>query len=180
VNEVEYAFFDDDLMWSSIVSEVEPEPETRRWTFHKASFYEIGILPDGSIFDPNGYGAALVREAVTAPPPAAKPPRKREYVKAWPPVELAKLRSLAKTHTLTEAAKEMGRTVRSVTGAAANNRISFEKPLTWTLEKVERLRELAPTHTVKEAAVELGMSFYATQTAARKHKVSFTKKGDVA
>ena len=179
---VEYAYYDHDAdVWSSIVVglalALAPEPVIRKWAFCKGKLYEnIGALPDGSLFNPNGYDEALVREALATPQRKRKPraagPRQ---VQLWTKAEIAKLRELAPTHTQAEAAKAMGR--KSINGAASYFRITFAKPLTWTPEKVDQLRELAPTHTVSEAAIAIGMSFDSVQSSCRKHKVSFRKVG---
>jgi hypothetical protein len=187
---VDYAFLEDAHdIWSSIVNrfdlpgrapEPEPElvPERRKWIF-KRKLYEIGLLSNGSIYDPRGYGEALVREALDAPPPDAPPPVTRDAYKGWPKAELDKLRSMATTHSLSETAKAMGRTVASVTRAASAHRISFAKPPIWTPERLDRLRSMATTHTIQEAARILGIGFQTTQGACKRHRISF-KKGVAA
>jgi hypothetical protein len=154
-------------------------PKSSAGHFVKVKLYEnIGTLPDGSIFNPNGYDDALVREALVTPALKRKPrvagPRERHV--PWSKADIAKLRSLAKTHTVSDAAKVMGRKPSSISAAAHNFLIAFVK-LTWTPEMIERLRGMASTHTVSEAALALDMSFWAVQSACKKHKVSFKKGG---
>ena len=69
------------IIWESIVGSLsipgrtpDLEPNIRPWTFCKGKLYEnIGALPDGSLFNPNGYPDALVREALAAPQRKRKP-----------------------------------------------------------------------------------------------------------
>jgi hypothetical protein len=180
-SELEYA-----NVWESIVGSLsipgrvpEPEPEIKRWTFCKGKLYEnIGTLPDGSLFNPNGYDDALVREVLAAPEPVAKTRGKRGQFKTWSKADIEKLRLLAKTHTQTEAAKVTGRSASSINGAAHQFRITFKKPQKWTPAKLDELRSMARTHMVAEAAVAMGMSFHSIQSACRRHKVSFKKGGE--
>lgn len=100
--------------------------------------------------------------------------------KKWTDENIAKLKELAKTKSISELARRFHTTNRAITTIASKNNIKLQsRNVVWTEKEIQTLRELATTMDLSELALAMDRSYDSIRYAASRYNIEFIKNKNI-